>query len=113
MSGADRVGAPGGVEMGTATMVVNAMAETEVGSSPAISDTRCYVAARIERERAEGEAEAGATVPAGVLFTRGREGRDGWLPGEASNLIVASCLIITDTGFSFIEMTDLTPKETS
>jgi len=42
-----------------------------------------------------------------VLFTRGREGRDGWLPGEASNLIVASCLIITDTGFSFIEMTDL------
>ena len=54
-----------------------------------------------------------ATVPAGVLFTRGREGRDGWLPGEASNLIVASCLIITDTGFSFIEMTDLTPKETS
>ena len=76
-------------------------------------ESDCYVAARIERERAEGEAEAGATVPAGVLFTRGREGRDGWLPGEASNLIVISYLIITDTRFSFIEMTDLTPKEIS
>ena len=57
----------------------------------------------------------GATVPA-VLFTRGksrREGRNGWLPGEANNLIVASCLIITDILFSFIEMTDLTPKEIS
>ena len=57
----------------------------------------------------------GATVPA-VLFTRGksrREGRNGWLPGEASNLIVASCLTITDTGFFFIEMTDLTPKKIS
>jgi len=48
-----------------------------------------------------------------VLFTRGREGRDGWLPREVSNLIVASSLIITDTGFSFIEMTDLTPKKIS
>ena len=28
-----------------------------------------------------------------VLFTRGREGRDGWLPREANNLIVAFCLI--------------------
>ena len=28
-----------------------------------------------------------------VLFTRGREGRDGWLLREASNLIVAFCLI--------------------
>ena len=46
-----------------------------------------------------------------VLFTRGREGRDGWLPREASNLIVASYLIITDTGFSFIEMTGLTPRK--
>ena len=54
----------------------------------------------------------GATVP-WVLFTRGREGMNGWLPGEANNLIVASCLTITDTGFSFIEMTDLTPKEIS
>jgi len=51
MSGADRAGAPGGVEMGTAAMVVDAAAEMEVGSSPGISDTRCYVAARIERER--------------------------------------------------------------
>ena len=42
MSGADRAGAPGGVEMGTAAMVVDAAAaETEVGSSPGISDTRC------------------------------------------------------------------------
>ena len=48
-----------------------------------------------------------------VLFARGREGRNGWLPGEASNLIVASCLTITDTGFSFIEMIDLTPKKIS
>ena len=32
---------------------------------------------------------------------------------EASNLIVASCLTITDTGFFFIEMTDLTHKEIS
>ena len=32
MSGADRAGAPGGVEMGTAAMVVDAVvAETEVG----------------------------------------------------------------------------------
>ena len=65
-------------------------------------ESDCYVAARIERERAEGEAEARATVPARVLFTRGREGRDGWLPGEASNLIVASCLTITNTGFSLL-----------
>ena len=39
----------------------------------------CYVAARIERERAEGEAgysTRGATV-ARVLFMRGRGGRDG------------------------------------
>ena len=28
-----------------------------------------------------------------VLSTRGREGRDDWLPREASNLIVAFCLI--------------------
>ena len=43
-----------------------------------------------------------------------REGGQGRLaPREASNLIVASCLIITDTGLSFIEMTDLTPKEIS
>ena len=28
-----------------------------------------------------------------VLFMRGREGRDSWLPREASNLIVAFCLI--------------------
>ena len=62
--------------------------------------------ARIERER---ESSVAATVPAGVLFTRGREGRDGWLPREASNLIVASCLTIADTGFSFIEMTDFDP----
>ena len=48
-----------------------------------------------------------------VLFIRGREGRDGWLPREASNLIVASSLIITDTWLSFIEMTDLTAKEIS
>ena len=48
-----------------------------------------------------------------VLFTRGREGSNGWLSGEASNLIVASCLTITDTGFSFIEMTDLTAKKIS
>ena len=48
-----------------------------------------------------------------VLFTRGREGRNGWLLGEVSNLIVASCLTITDTEFSFIEMTDLTHKEIS
>jgi len=59
-------------------------------------ESDCYVAARIERERAEGEAEAGATVPAGVLFTRGREGRDGWLLREASNLIVAFCLILSN-----------------
>ena len=48
-----------------------------------------------------------------VLFTRGGEGRNGWLPREASNLIVASSFIITDTGFSFIEMTGLTLKEIS
>ena len=66
----------------------------------------------IERERVEGEA-ATELQYLWVLFTRGREGKDGWLPGKASNLIVASCLIITDTGFSFIEMTDLTPKEIS
>jgi len=46
-------------------------------------------------------------------YSREGEGRNGWLPGEVSNLIVASCLIITDTGFSFIEMTDLTPKKLS
>ena len=48
-----------------------------------------------------------------VLFTHGREGRGGWLPGEANNIIVASSLTINDTGFSFIEMTDLTLKEIS
>jgi len=53
-----------------------------------------------------------ATVP-WVLFTRGREGRERRAPREANNLIVASFLIITDTGFSFIEMTDLTPKKIS
>jgi len=64
------------------------------------------VAARIERVRAEGEAATGGLqyprrYSPRALFTRGREGKDGWLPREANNLIVASCLIITDTGFSF------------
>jgi len=67
----------------------------------------CYVAARIERER-----RRRATVPAGYC-SREREGEEQLAPREASNLIVASCLTITDTGFSFIEMTDLTPKEIS
>ena len=61
--------------------------------------------ARIERKRVEG----GLQYPCGVLFIRGREGRGGWLPEEASNLIVASCLTITDTGFSFIEKTEPDP----
>ena len=60
-----------------------------------------------------GRGGGGATVPASTVHAREREGRDGWLLGEASNLIVASCLTITDTVFSFIEMTDLTPKEIS
>ena len=51
------------------------------------------MAARIERERVEGEvATVGATVTR-ALFMRGREGRDGWLPREASNLIVAFFLL--------------------
>ena len=53
-----------------------------------------------------------ATVPVGTVHARER-GQERLAPREACNLIVASCLIITDTGLSFIEMTDLTPKEIS
>ena len=57
--------------------------------------------------RIEGEAAMELQYPR-VLFTRGREGSNGRLLGEANNLIIAFCLTITDIGFSFIEMTDLT-----
>ena len=65
------------------------------------------MAARIEREREPRE----ATVSVGTVHARergqGRLARRG--SQEASNLIVASCLTITDTGFCFIEMTDFDP----
>ena len=73
---------------------VSAKYLTDYRSTTTEVDIYCYVAARTEWER-----PMELQYPR-VLFTRGREGRDGWLPGEASNLIVASCLTITDTGFS-------------
>ena len=37
-----------------------------------------------------------------VLFTRGGEGRNGWLPREASNLIVAFCLISIISNYKYL-----------
>ena len=76
------------------------------------------MAARIERRELRGATAADVLQYPRGYSTRGtvharERGQERLAPSEASNLIVASCLTITDTGFFFIAMTDLTPKEIS